>query len=1531
MYGLSILEFHVKNAWDAPEGGGGDAKKASGFGGVQKTADGLVVLVPKQKISLQQSMLNMVAMGLNDALDEDVYLKEKICVVLTEMAKRSWPLEWPHLMKDLIGAPVQPEALRSNVGVAVATLPPGVDCIANIGVSQLEIVASFCRVVAEEIGSPISDLPNSKKKMMINAMHNLSDDFLFPFFYHQLDHHYAIYQQAKQGYVDDQLVEMLPGGRAGPGARRGDFLSSVGQADLLSSPQHIALHQSILAIHAILQALVAFAEWMKLETFISCGKSLSNPSTPKGKNGKGNNDNPGLNLAQVLVLFLAEAPFRVRAAELLLVMVSRPRPERDAMLFLFDHMPTLAQALETVPPEVVMAEVEARGGASSSAPALAFSRRLAQTLCLLGQIYLDFLNINRPPSNLDLFMSLMLSIASHPSLQLSALAAAFWKRFLSQPIFQQQPYFISTCETLLGNMQWAFVKWNFWTLGSDPNTGTAVCPPLLHAFRMVDFEDDEETYIHFQAEHRSTLTRSIISPIAHIIPATAIAFIGFQWGECTKVFSSLVPMGGGEGDSGENAGSNGENAASSTGPSVDPKLVLDPDLISALSCLFESVCHLTSVVNESISPSSLGVTQPANMSSEIQALFSRGKTSGKAYKLSALPSGGKKGGKGKKAGDEGGSVALQDDAESHSLIFSSSGSILASLIHFNSAVDEITTVQIDACKSFLSYFYTSPDSLEALLDRLLQLVTYTGLDPAIHQRMSEAQAMFDAGNVGECHGVMASLLTPNPNVLSLPRSTATLRKKACTALISIGKSIPSALVEKMPVIMETMGGWMTRGLLSSSEIILLMDWVASLSNAMETENQVNFLKNLIMPQVEQWQGLIVSSATASPRALLSFSGALPRHSNRQRKLLGANASLSPYDPSLYSDLAPELIPSNPSVAQEQRTTLSTLLDSLCAVWRRINNVSSRRVPGDGPKTPLEAYYDSDSNALSSLDLALLPNLLRLIACLHQMWSLEIKEHFDESCRGAYELNGHLISTWLRSTASAKAQEEFGGSSGGAMDMGDLNMGWDTGEEVEETGQSVWNRFFTSTRLQAYTLLGAIIQHQAPFWMDSPELLHSFAGAVLVNLDEMHPYDLSLLLKRVILPAIHSCPPHAYDHLQEILKVVLPRAGDLVTQLYKTKAEKERATAQAVASAAQASRSKVPSQLNYDAFATQSSYPEMGTQDEIILDRSVVELLTTVAIVVQACVLRGKGDYNPGDAEASSSTGSGFGGGFASSGFSSFSSGSANPKSSYSYPFSSFFVHMLRSGNGATHWLLACVNAIFGWAENHSTRRMCNVLTHVISGSQEAEEERMFVIGPLAASNKGSNPSGGAKRGGGGGMAGVSMASMTSTQNVSAEAEARLAAALEANPFLPPSDPSTPPYLVMHSFKAILHALHLQSENAGMLITLAREIYSMDPTTANSTLLEIPNISHAALSKFSVDLSHQSTQKGKSGVMRELLEKVAGWDLTPAAHSATHTTRILDVPAPLFALHVAKRQQAAKEKQALDDQAQLGLNSLFASP
>lgn len=1530
MYGLSILEYHVKNAWDAgTEGNGGDAKKnasAGGFGAL-KTADGLLILTPKQKISLQQSLLNMMSMGLNDALDEEVYLKEKICVVLAEIAKRSWPLDWPFLMKDLVGANPQAEASRSSAGAASATLPPGVDCIANIGVSQLEIVSSFFRVVAEEIGSPISDIQNSRKKMMINAMHLLADDFLFPFFYHHLDHHFAIYQQAKQGYVDEQLVEMLPGGKAGPSSRRADFLTSVGQGDLLTSPQHIALHQSILAIHSILQALVAFAEWMKLEMFISSGKTKT---TVKG--GKVV-ESEGLNLAQVLVLFLAEAPFRVRAAELLLVMVSRPRPERDSMIFLFEHMQLMTMAMETVPPEVVMAEVEARGGASSAAPALSFSRRLAQTLCLLGQIYFDFLNINRPPPNLDLFMSLMLNIASHPSLQLSALAAAFWKRFLSQPVFQQQPYFVSTCETLLGNMQWAFVKWNFWTEGTDPSSGVAVCPPLLHAFRMVDFEDDEETYMQFQAEHRNLLTRSIISPIAQIIPATAMAFIRFQWGECTKIFTSLGDF------------SNG---------ATDPKQVIAPDLLSAISSLFESVCHLMSVVNESISPSSMGVPAPPSMTSEIQSLFLRGKAPSKAKSATASS----KKNKSKNKDGDGGGGALQDDAESHQLIFSSSSDILTSLISFNSYVDEITSVQIDACKSFLSFFYASPDALQVLLSRLLELVTYTGLNPNVQLAVQQAQAAFDAGDPATCHATMTNILTfsslPTPSSQGpcLARSTVSLRKKACTALISIGKSIPSALVGEMSTIMSMLGERMTRGLVSSAEIILLMDWVSSLSNAMEPDQQIDFLKSLIGSQVEQWQGEEVSNATASPRALLAFAGALPKHTNRQRKLLGANATLSPYDPSLYADLPPTLIPASPAAAHAQRTSLATLLDSLCAVWRRASNNSSRKSSSSqsassqssaqkfgqssSKMTPLEAYYETDSNALSSIDLALLPNLLRLIACIHQMWGAEIKESFEESCKGAYQLNEHLIATWLRTTnskpSSLDSDPHDSHMAGDWMMGGDEDGnggGGDDSSASSSSEQSIWNRFFTSTRNQAYTLLGAIIQHQSPFWMDSADLLNSFAGAVLVNLDEMHPYDLSLLLKRVILPAIQTCPPHAYGHLQSILEVILPRAGELVSQLYKSKAEKERATAQAVASAAQASRANLPSQFNLNSFATQSSYPEMGAEEEIVLDRSVVELLSTVALIVQSCVLRSKGNgYIPGDDSTDSTAAhNAAGGGFTSGGFaSSFSapSASSSSKSSYTYPLSNFFVHLLRTGNDSTHWLLACVNSIFGWAESNSTRRMCNVLSTIITGMQEAAEERLFVIGPLAASSGSAAHNG--KRNAGG-MAGVSM---TTTQvNVSAEAEARLAAALEANPFLPPDDPSTAPYLVAHSFKALLYALHQQSENAGMMLSLARELYSLDPTTANATLLEIPNITHTVLNKFHNDLTHQSTQKGKSGVMRELLEKVAGWDLTPAAHSATHTTRILDVPAPLFALHVAKRQQAAKEKQALDDQAQLGLNSLFS--
>lgn len=1559
MYGLSILEFHVKNAWDAADGGAGASK--SGFGGQERSAEGLLVLTAKQKASLQASMLNMLAMGTNEALEEEVYLKEKVSVVLAEMAKRSWPLEWSTLMRDLIGAPIQPESKKGGGGGGFGSggngnAPPSSFSapIAHLGVTQLELVLGFFRILAEELGSPISELPAARRKMMSSALSSLCLDTLFPFLYAQLDYHYGVYQQAKNGYTEEQMVEMLPGGRMGPGKVWLGFAEYASSSSSSSSPltsipplpsspqQHLALHHSLLSIHAILQLLVAFSEWLKLDIFIGSDAS-SHSASSRGPPSSSSSSSSSPNIAQVVILFLAEAPFRVRAAEMLLVMISRPRPERDHMMFLFEHMQVMAEAMATVPAEEVMGEVEARGGASFDAPKLAFSRRLSQSLCLLGQVYLDFLNINKPPPHLDIYMALMLDIASHPSLQLSALAAAFWKRFLSQPIFQQQSYFISTCETLLGNMQWAFVKWHYWTSGSDledhPNSPSpiVVCPPILHSFRQVDFEDDEETYMAFQAEYRATLTRSIIAPIAQIVPATAISFIQFQWQQCLQVFESLV----GVGEPGGNV-------------REDPRHLLGPDVTSALIAMFESVCHLASVVNDMISPSMMGVAMPGDAPAEVRSLFQRGnRSSSSSSSKTGKPSGSSSSKKHKaknnksKSEGEGDAGALQDDSQSHETIFSLSLSIISALTDFNSGIDEITSVQIDACRSFLSLFYVNRESLDRLLDRLKSLVIYTGSHPLLLQRVASAQAQFDGGNQEACHAEMTIILSPSrggeegnerEENISISRAALTLRKKACTTLISIGKAIPSALVGNMSEIMVTVGEWMTRGMLTPSESILLTDWVASLSNAMEENEQKEFLMNLITPQVEQWQSEVVSEATSSPRALLSFAGAIPRHSQRQRKLLGNNASLSPYDPSLYGDLPQALIPKGPKEAASNRLLFSSLLSSLVAVYRRVHNFSTLRARSSvkaPSKTMEEMYYETDGNALSSRDLAILPNLLRLIACIHQLWSPEVKENYEESAKGVYELNEHLVSSWLRAGSDSSSSSSSGAvaDDGTSVTMAATTMmdeegaaTWD--EEAGEVSegrlaaeQMALNRFFSSIRLHAYMLLGAIIQHASPFWTDSPELLHSFAGAVLVNTNEMHPYDMALLLKRVLLPALYSCPPHAYDHLQDVLKALVLRGGELVGQLYRSKAEKERSVAQAVATAASLAKGASSSfaSLHSDAFSTPSSHPSLGTHEEIVLDRSVHELLTMVALVVQAAVLRSRSSgYAPETlaaiASSSSSSSAGFG------------AAAGALKSTYSYSLSNFFVHLLRTGNGASHWLLDCVNAIFNWAESTSTRRMFNILSQLMSALAEAADDRLFVIGPLAASH-GSTPR--SKRGNG--MDGVVYSGTSSASNVSAEAEARLQAALAANPFLPPDDPSTSAYLVTASLPAVLYALHQQSENAGMLVSLARELYSLDPVAASPTLLDIPNVTHAALTKFANDLSHQSTQKGKSGVMRELLEKVAGWDLTPASHSATHTTRILDVPAPLFALHVAKRQQAAKEKQALDDHAQLGLASLFSTP
>jgi hypothetical protein len=1603
MYGLSILEYHVKHTWEDAESGEG------GSGGHHHQK--LSKLTPKQKASLQTSMVNMMAMGTREILEEEAYVKEKACVVMVEMAKRSWPQEWPSLLPALVETPDEFASTSVRTGFANASSnhsssshsshPP----ISSLGATQLELVVSFFRILAEEIGSPLCELPNARRKMMIHTLTHLCATSLFPSWFSHLDFYYGVYREAREGFTDAQIVEMLPGGSLGTGHLGGAPSAAPNPA---LAQQAATLQTAVLIIHGILQALVAFAEWMKLEVFLGKGEQVEMANQKSkmknhGRQGGGvhqDSAGSGWNLAEVVVLFLGEGVFRLKAAELLLVMVSRPRPERDHMMFLFEHMETMSEALNTVPPLVVMEEVSISRRGSHQVPALSFSRRLCQTFCILGQIYLDFLNINKPPPNLDMFMGTILNISSHPSLQLSSLTSSFWKRMLSLDQFQKQPYFISTVETLLGNMSWNFVKWQFDTTGSESG---GVCPSELHFFRTLDFEDDEETYISFQAENRGLLSRSLLVPSVLLLPATALSFANFQWNQCASLFRQTIQS--------IISDPSQQNGFSMFGPILHQNA---PDTLSALISMFESACHVISTFNDHLSPASMGfpmeMGNSASQDPEILSLYSRGShpihgadstSSSKSQKRK------KKGKKGKlqKEKDSSSSSSsaplLQTDDASTQLIFETSGQLLLSLIEFESGIDEITAVQIDGCKSFLSYFYCQPEALDALLNKLLSLVVYFGAvnrgeggvgidfaDPAsysspdrqhqmteMQRAVAQAQMAFDGGDYATCGGMMGGILN------SLQISTKLVRRKACGALIHIASKIPSAMVGRLSEILAKISEWTNRNLISGQEIILLMDWVSSLSNAMDQSEQESLLGGLISPQVVQWQDEFFCKATSSPLALLAFSGALPRHSKRQRKMLGNQQGLSPYDPSLYSDLPAELVPQSPEASSANRQSLSTLMQSLEAVWRRASNIKrkigsgsasgSSMMGGSGPgngngngssgnasgPSNLELYNIIESNPLSHFDMNILPNLLRLIACLHQMWRDDIKDRYDESCKGAYELNAHMVSTWLRrhgsssssssssggggdgghsshldggglsdDMASMMVEESYhvGGGGGGGGDSDVYGYGGGYGPQSssihhDENGpQSVWNTFFSQTRSSAYTILGFIISHQTPFWTDSADLLDSFAGAILTDIDSAHPYDLSQLIKKVVLPAIRTCPPHAFEHIQRLLEPCLSRAITLVSQLYKSKADKERVAAAAVAqAAAEAAGGRSKGSFHHGGAGGVDYDSHQSTEDEIIMDRSIVDLLTSVSTAVQTCILRcyssraSSGNLNS-DSSSDSST---------------LANGPKKNSLSYISPLSDFFINMLRMGNGSSHWILLIINDILAWDENISTRRMCHVLSQVLEGLEEAAEERLFAIGPVSASKPKPSGSGRASSS----MGGVSSSMMGAGGFGAANQAELLQSALIQNPMLPPEDPTTTGLLANDTFKTILLCLHRQSENAGMLISLARDLYALDPESANRILMEIPNITHTTINKFNTEMSHQSTEKGKSGVLRDLLEKEAGWDLTPATSSATHATRILDVPAPLFAMHMAKRQKAAKEKNTLDEYADSGLRSLFGSP
>ncbi|GAM21676.1 hypothetical protein SAMD00019534_048510 [Acytostelium subglobosum LB1] len=150
---------------------------------------------------------------------------------------------------------------------------------------------------------------------------------------------------------------------------------------------------------------------------------------------------------------LKDLPFRVKAAEALLLFVSRRvgRPEEKAELL------TVFNMLDRI--------VEAMGVTTSNHEAdYVFHKRLAQMLTVLGTTHLGLPPKEGPPSplppNYHIYLQLMTQLLNHPSILLTSLALPFWSSLLksTETVGQIQSFFEPLTNELLNISQTKLLK-----------------------------------------------------------------------------------------------------------------------------------------------------------------------------------------------------------------------------------------------------------------------------------------------------------------------------------------------------------------------------------------------------------------------------------------------------------------------------------------------------------------------------------------------------------------------------------------------------------------------------------------------------------------------------------------------------------------------------------------------------------------------------------------------------------------------------------------------------------------------------------------------------------------------------------------------------------------------------------------------------------------------------------------------------------------------------------------------------------------
>ncbi|CAH0477632.1 unnamed protein product [Peronospora belbahrii] len=344
-------------------------------------------------------------------VEEPVFVREKKVALLAQIAKRQFPQRWPDLVPELL------QVWQSGSS------------------KQVELVLLILRSLAEDCVSMSfnTSIPPARRKDILQGL-NAYLPQLFPVVYHELEKQFALYKS--QTVTESQK------------------------------------HSSQRLIHAVLNMLKEFLEWMPLEQPVD----------------------PSTNFCMVAVLLLDDHEFRVAGAECLEVYMMRGfgKEHREIML---QSISQIIKKVDTLDLTTVGPDVKTN---------LHFNKKVNDMLIAWGTSQLDVLLQDEPGEQemalLRMVLKNLCKLFAYPSLILTEAQIILWLAVLkNKKVLKHGETFLA--DILEQLRQISFDK--YFKLGSperdNPGNQAAACDCSREEF------DDHNEYISYYGNFRGRL------------------------------------------------------------------------------------------------------------------------------------------------------------------------------------------------------------------------------------------------------------------------------------------------------------------------------------------------------------------------------------------------------------------------------------------------------------------------------------------------------------------------------------------------------------------------------------------------------------------------------------------------------------------------------------------------------------------------------------------------------------------------------------------------------------------------------------------------------------------------------------------------------------------------------------------------------------------------------------------------------------------------------------------------------------------